>query len=278
MKDDFMIGIPSYKRGKHLMDHVNTLDHMDEWELSHTWLIVREEEEGAYIPVAEKYGCGIETICISPECGIPQTRDEMLRIAYEIGYKKLIMIDDDLRLDYKPNSRKYIRMTGNNKIYFRAMIESMLELCESANPVVGITARQFSDTKTAVYERNSRIIQVYCWDLKTVIEKANISFSEIGIPFMTDYYVIIRLLTLGYGNIILNRWCRDDRTQIPGGCAETRTAKSQSQCALKLAKAFPSIVTPYWKTSGTWNEKRINVRVAWRKAYKQGVKNYGEQE
>ena len=276
---DFMIGIPSYKRAQYLMNRVNTLDHMEPWELERTLLFVREEEMDEYLPVAEKYGCGLQELMLPfpAKAGIPETRDAIFDYAIQNNYKNLIMIDDDIDFAYKPDARKYITMTGQNRMYFRPMIETMLQSCTPEVPVVGITARQFSQAKTSVFDYNTRIIQVYCWDM-SVIEQMSIQFNQIEMPFMTDYYIILRLLTLGYKNICLNRWCRDDKMQMPGGCAETRTAKVISSCALKLARTFPEIVKPYFKTGGTWGKKHIGVRVAWKKAYEQGEANYGEQK
>ncbi|GAG21054.1 unnamed protein product, partial [marine sediment metagenome] len=158
-QSEFMIAIPSYKRSDYLMNKVNTLDHMDSWELERTWLFVREEEEEAYLPVAEKYGCGIATILLHPSDGIPETRDEIFRHAVDLNFKFLIMIDDDIDFAYKPNAKKYITMTGDNKMYFRAMIETMIIHCNYEVPVVGITARQFSQDKVKKFDCNTRIIQ-----------------------------------------------------------------------------------------------------------------------
>ena len=85
--DSFMIGIPSYRRAIHLLNKVNTLDHMAPWELARTWLFVREEEIESYIPVAEKYGCGIIELMLLPTAGIPETRDAMFVWAIENGKK-----------------------------------------------------------------------------------------------------------------------------------------------------------------------------------------------
>lgn len=277
-KDDlYMIAIPSYRRAEYLLNRVNTLDHMEPRELGRTWLCVCEEEIEGYVPVAEKYGCGIQELCLEEFDGIPETRDAIFEIAWLRKKKFLIMIDDDIDFAYKPNSKTYITMTGNDRMYFAPMIACMLQTCSPKIPVVGITARQFSQNKTELIDYTSRIIQVYCWHMRTILCE-EISFSKAEMPFMTDYYVILDLLTRGYKNAVLNRWSRDDTTQAPGGCAETRTAEIQSECAKKLAHRFPEVVHPYYKTSGTWDEPRINVRVAWKKAYKLGVARHGEQE
>lgn len=262
-----MICIPSYKRADRLFEYNanHTLAYMDRLSLNDTILCVRNEEVNDYLKVAEKYECKVIGLDVPPEAGIPETRDRILEHAILMNCQKVIMIDDDLRLDVKPNARKYIRMNPE-KGDFHRMVSDLTFYCTEEYPIVGITARQFSNDKTQKYEINTRIIQVYCLYIPVILT-SGIHFSDAGFPFMTDYYFILSMLQAGHKNKCLNTYCRDDNAQTPGGCAETRTVENQSKSAVGLYKKFPDLVTLYQKDTGTWREPRINVRIKWRKTW-----------
>jgi len=262
----FAICIPSYQRAERLLYSQGqiTLAYVHTSLVDQTYLFVRESEEESYLPVAEKYGVGLITIPDDVN-GIKGTRDCILDWAKEQELEKCIMIDDDIRLDYKPDARTYKRMLGGE--YFDRMITDMLHYCGSTVPVIGITARQFSNNKIKWMDMDTRIIQVFCLHIP-IIKKVGIRFSHFRAPFMSDYYFVLSMLQAGYHNLCLNRYCRDDNTQTPGGCSSMRTTKNASLSAVALSKVFPGIVTPYVKTTGTWNEPRVNVRIAWKKAFR----------
>ena len=265
MDKDFAICIPTYQRAERLMGlGQHTLAYIH-WSLrDKIFLFVREIEEASYIPVVEKYGIGMILIPNDVN-GIKGTRDEILVWALDGKLDKLIMIDDDLRLDYKPTCKKYIRMTDGD--HFDNMIIDLLYYCSPKYPVVGITARQFSNAKTSTYYTDTRIIQVFCLDMN-IITQEDIWFSQFDIPFMTDYAFVLTMLQRGYHNICLNGYCRDDNSQTPGGCYSMRTTENASLSAVRLSKMFPGIAMPYIKTTGTWDETRVNVRISWKKAFK----------
>ena len=266
MDKEFAICIPTYERSDRLMGlGQHTLAYIGDSLNNNIFLFVRDKEEEAYLKVAEKYGVGLVTIPDSVD-GIKGTRDEILRWAIGFDIDKLIMIDDDLRLDYKPNPKKYIRMVDGK--YFNQMIYALMFHCEKDVPVVGITARQFSDSKITPYQVDTRIIQVFCLHVPT-IKAEDIWFSQFDIPFMTDYAFVLTMLQKGHHNICLNKYCRDDNSQTPGGCSGVRTVELASKSAVRLSKMFPGIVTPYVKTTGTWDEPRVNVRISWKKAFKE---------
>ncbi len=270
MKNDFIITIPSYKRAQILLNKPNTLDYLDDELLQKTKIVIRKNENKAYGKVFQKY-INLSAQYIKDDIGgIVETRDIILSTSIILAYKKLIMIDDDIRFAYRPEMNGHYVM--QSKQMFHQMIDNMLESCTEEYPIVGITARQFSNKKIEQYSINERIIQVYCFHLPT-IKETNIHFADTGIPFMTDYYFIIKMLTLGYKNLVLNRYTRDDNMQMPGGCAETRTVDLCNESALGLYKLFPTIVKPYAKSNGTWGDRRINVRVSWKKAFNEKLYN-----
>jgi len=258
---NYAIVIPSYKRAERLLNKKSTLSQIDKQTMDDVYLFVREEEEEEYLKVAEHFGCGL---LIHLSDGIPKTRDEIINWANLEGIEKLIMIDDDIDIAFKPTPRKYITIT-NEDGYFKQMIVDLLFNCDVEYPIVGISARQFSQDKKGI-DLNTRVIQVFCLYMP-IIKKENFHFTDAGFPFMTDYYFILTFLQKGYKNCCINWFTRDDDSQTPGGCSEFRTVENQSKSAVALYKKFPHLVSLYVKTTGTWKEKRVNVRIKWRKAY-----------
>lgn len=267
MKTEYAILIPTYKRADRLRDSSgqHTLAYLDSSLEDRTVLIVRESEKEDYLPVCEVYDVGIHTIPDNVD-GIRGTRNECLKWAKNKNIEKLIMIDDDLRLSKKPDAKTYRTFVADLG-HFQEMVDDLLDHCSSEYPVVGITARQFSNGKTEPYEENTRIIQVFCLHIPTILkEKVNFTMCP-NLVFMTDYAFTLTMLQRGYKNLCLNTYCRDDNTQTPGGCAEYRDADSATKAAIALYRAFPKVVKPYVKTSGTWGAQRVNVRISWKKAY-----------
>lgn len=259
----YIIAIPSYKRADRLLNKKSTLSQIDKHTMDNVYLFVRDEEEEDYLKVAEHFGCGLITITAYD---IPETRDQILQYAYEHDVEKLIMIDDDIDIAYKPTPKKYITIT-NNDGHFGTMIIDLLSYCASDCPIVGISARQFSQDKKGV-DFNTRVIQVFCIHMPT-IKKENFHFADAGFSFMTDYYFILTFLQKGYKNACLNWFTRDDDSQTPGGCSVFRTVENQSKSAVALYKKFPHLVSLYIKDTGTWSAQRVNVRIKWKKAFQE---------
>ena len=112
-KHDYMICIPSYKRVDRMMNKTNTLLYLHPDCRDRTFLFVRENEELDYLKVAEHYGVGMWLIPDDVN-GVVGTRDEILRTCKA---EYLRMMDDDLRLDYKPDPKTFVRMENGLNFY-----------------------------------------------------------------------------------------------------------------------------------------------------------------
>ena len=268
MIDDTVIAIPSYKRADKLCSSKNTtLSYINDKLLERTYLFVRNEEYDDYVKVQKKYS-NLGNLIILPEIRkhIPETRDSIIEWAINVQYEYLIMIDDDIQFAYRPYfDNHYMKQTHG---IFEQMIENLILNCNENVPLTGIVPRQFSNKFTEPIKENWRIIQVFCMHLPTIL-KEKLKFMDAGIDYMTDYYFTLSLLQRGYKNKVLTQYTRDDIMQSPGGCSEHRTVKNTNISAVRLHKMFPDIVKPFIKISGTWKEPRVNVRISWKKAYKE---------
>lgn len=260
---DLEIIIPSWKRADKLLSvkGFNTLRYIGPAMMDRTKIAVRVEEEEAYMKVSSHFGCGITSFNIPPEAGIVETRDKILAFS-ETEY--LVMIDDDLKFATRSLENKYTTFDDEGQC-FGQMIINMMSRCDEYYPIVGITARQFSNNKP-LFSEDTRIIQLFCFHMPT-IRKEDMWFGNSGMTFMSDYYFTLSMLQRGYHNLVLNTYTRDERAQAPGGCSEYRTVELYNESAKELYRKFPGLVRLEWKENGAWKEPRLTPHISWRKAY-----------
>lgn len=267
-KEDLIIGIPSLGRWERIRDQDQmTLRFMSKEARKNTALFVPAKEKDNYQKVIDLRYPEVRVVPVPDEYyEIRFTRDFMLNWAMDHSYTYLLMMDDDLQLCHKPTPTKYVTMDGD---LFDQMLEDVGRQCGPEFPLCGIADRQFSQTKVAPFNDCSRIIQFFFMHLPTIL-KERLTFSGFGIQFSTDYAFVLTLLSRGYKNRVLNNYTKNDSSQTTGGCSTYRTAELHSKSAVQLAKLFPGIVTPYVKDTGSWSERRVNTRVAWKKAFREG--------
>ncbi|MEJ2248078.1 MAG: hypothetical protein P8Y70_00280 [Candidatus Lokiarchaeota archaeon] len=268
----FIITIPTYRRSQFMLDEKGTIIYLNKFLLGRTVLCCRIEEIKEYTKVKEYY-------CTNHEyfkniSNIVETRDRILEYSYNtildinnksVPLKYLIMLDDDIKFAYRPGySNIYKDMT---KTIFEEMIKEMLLQCDGEHPIVGILPRQFSNNFKTHHIENHRIIQVYCFYLP-VIKKTGIHFCDAGFPYMTDYYFILKMMQLGYKNLVLCKYTKDDTRNTDGGCFVDRTVDKLNKSAMGLYKTFPELITLNWKRDKILG-KYLNPRIAWKKAYKE---------
>lgn len=266
----YIIAIPTYKRSDRLIhpDRMGPLNIIPNDVMVHTCLFVREEEMESYLPVAEQFGCGLLPLCLEEEQGIGETRDLILDYCVEENIEIVIMMDDDLKFAihyYQEQKTRYSPLTPEE---FREMINDLIKYTDSNNPLTGISARQFSNTKHEYLYHNAQIIQLHCIHVPTVMDN-DIHFY-FGVPYFEDSYFLLRLLTSGFSNVVLNKYVRDDIPNEKGGCSVKRTAELHSKSAVALYRLFPNVMQLVQKSNGSWKDPRINGRFQWKKAYRIG--------
>ncbi len=270
----YKIVIPTHKRAEHLLNKKgnNTLRYIGPAMRDRTYIAIREEEEPEYLRVAERFGVGMNHLFLKEEEGIPETRDVILEEASKEGWEHLIMIDDDLKFATRSLGNKYTTFDEEGQEFGKMIMELMVQ-CDEGVPLVGITARQFSNDKPS-YSGNTRIIQLLCFHMPTIVS-TGLTFTGSGMRYMTDYYFTLSLLQCGYRNLCLNTYTRDDIAQFPGGCSVRRTVDLYNESARKLKKHFPDLVRLEWKTGGTWKAPRITPYVSWKKAFRRSENETG---
>lgn len=181
------------------------------------------------------------------------------------GSKHFLMLDDDL--DFA------VRRTDDPTKFSRATDEDIHKMVEEINAslaygykLVGIAAREGANYDTSPFKIASRQLRVHGIDTE-FFRKADIRFDRI--PFMEDFDVTLQLLELGYPNKVLNNWVHNQRggSNAPGGCSVTRTLEAHNEAAKQLKNLHPRFVRIVEKESGNWGGARLDVNIAWKKAY-----------
>lgn len=184
----------------------------------------------------------------------------------------IIMLDDDLDFAVRRSDEPTkFRPAGDEDIH--RMLEVMVQSLLEGYPLVGISAREGANYDTSQFKYNTRQMRVH--GIKTdFFRDAKIRFDRM--EFMEDFDVILQLLEMGFTNRVLNGWVHNQRggSNAPGGCSSTRTLERHNEAAKALQQLHPKYVTLVNKAGGNWGGDRIDVRIAWKKAFEDGCKKY----
>jgi hypothetical protein len=95
-----------------------------------------------------------------------------------------------------------------------------------------------------------------------------------------DFDAILQLLTKGIPNAVFMKYIvKCSETNSDGGCSAWRTIEYHNESQKKFQSLWPEYVNLKEKTvsSGPWKGQiKLNVNVAWKRAYNDGVKNHIE--
>ena len=197
--------------------------------------------------------------------GIGKTRQYILEHAAANGYDKIVMLDDDLRFDWR-------RLDERGKFYV-ATEAQVLELFKSIetnlkNYVhVGVLAREGGNRCPTEFMKNTRMLRVLAYNVPKFFA-AEVRYDRL--PVMEDFDVTLQLLRKGFPNLLLCNWVNGQgSSNAAGGCSTYRTMEVQEMGAKMLAKKHPEFVKLVRKqTKAAWNgQERTDVMIQWKKAF-----------
>lgn len=250
------IYIPTYGR----VTRQETLDAFPVGWRAHTALVCRPEERA---DLAFRHD--VEVLA-APVKGISATRQWILD---QHEGDRLLMFDDDLKFARRreDDPTKFERLEHCDP-RIGTMLGTLLEALDYY-PVVGLASRGGANRETADWRFNQRI-----WDVMGLrVDIARRDGFQYRQPLMEDFDIHLQFLTHGYPSAMLNAFTKDDfGSNAPGGCSTYRDATMQAAAALDLVLAWPGLVT-LRQTKNDWGhgmEERMDVRVAWAKAFKAG--------
>ena len=227
-----------------------------------TLLVVQKREELKYIAMP---------IAVLPDDirTIAATREYIVhKLHPKLGTSdKLVMLDDDLKFQVRreDDRGKFLEANVKDKITLFSEIAAMLE----SYAHVGVVAREGGNRMLEDGEccRMMRVLAYYA----PTLHKNKISFLRHGPKFtLEDFDATLQLLSKGYPNLVLHRWCQGQGTSNEsGGCSSYRTLALHNKNAQLLAGAWPEFVRAVRKTTKTaWGgATRTDVMVQWKKAF-----------
>lgn len=224
----------------------------------------------------------MQDIIVEPEpedcIGISQSRAYVLTTwAKKNSAENILMLDDDLSFCHRPNLDKpdmpYI---NDNTFRMLLMVETLAEWLEEGMVHVGLISRQANRNIGIEYQQPGRLMNAYAYDSRTIrklIDRGDLKLNRV--PVMEDFDLTLQLLKLGYPSRVSCQFAWTQTSNMDGGCSTYRTADVQAKAAYKLAKLhepFVQIVTG--KKAKTWKNnltERVDVRIAWKKAFEFGL-------
>lgn len=222
-----------------------------------TYLVVQDREKGKY----ENF----QRIVLPPEItSIGPTRQWII----DTNQHHLLMLDDDLDFAVRraDEPTRFRPATDEDIIH---MVEEIHQCLLEQYPMVGVSAREGANYDTSQYRYHSRQMRVHGINPE-ILRQLNVRFDRI--EFMEDFDVLLQLLQMGYTNKVVNGYVHNQRggSNAPGGCSTTRTLDRHNEAAKKLAQLHPKFVKVVEKDAGNWGGPRLDVKVAWKKAFEYG--------
>lgn len=182
---------------------------------------------------------------------------------------QLVMMDDDLYVaTRRQDDRGKARQSEPEDLarMFRALDTELQDLAHA-----GVLAREGGNRAAehdVLYCTRAMRVLGYNTD---ILMREKIAMDRVRA--MEDFDVCLQLLERGYENAVLcNWWQGQGNSGAAGGCSEWRTPEVQAAAAHALAALHPRFVTVVEKeTKGAWGGGvRTDVRVAWKKAFRDG--------
>ncbi len=259
---DLIIAIPSYRRA-----HINgTWNEIPHSLRDKTFVVVHPDERAAYKSVLGPLG--IHVSATKRQGSISAVRQYMIgALATVERANYVLMLDDDLKFFVRDH--RTLKLHPASYADIEKMIKKMYEWVNvDGFFATGISARQGNNHIEDSYRDNTRMMNAYMLD-RRLINWCEVRFDSMRV--MEDFWVTLEMLTRGYRNRVFYEYAWNQiGSGAEGGCSVWRTGKTQRLAAEKLKRVFPDFVTLVEKESRSgWKglEKRIDVRVQWRKAY-----------
>jgi len=275
-----LIVIPTRGRAKR-QQTLATLEKTDVVYTHKVVLLVRPEEVAKYRHPSYKGKRiksatmkEIDVVAVPEDCeGISKKRAYALTtLAKQYDAKYLMMLDDDLSFCHRPDLRKADMPYINADAYgMHWMLETITEQLEKGYAHVGLISRQANRKLGVRWQKPGRLMNAYAYNVPIISQLIRKHKLVLGrLQFMEDFDLTLQLLRLGYPNRISCRFAWTTTSNLDGGCSTYRTAEAQAEAARKLAKLHKPFVQVVEKQAKTWKNSltaRVDVRVAWKKAY-----------
>jgi hypothetical protein len=199
--------------------------------------------------------------------GISETRTWILKeLPKKLDFRYVLMLDDDMDFCFRPSmGSPKLDMVFRYPKEFTKMMNMFKFWLNKGHIHVGLSARQGNNRVMVEVSRVTRMMNAYAYDV-VALARLNVKFNRV--PVMEDFDLTLQLLRMGHPNVVIYKYCWNQRgSNSEGGCSTYRTAMMQKRAALKLKKLHPDFVKVVEKEG--WNNMpvRYDVNIQWKKAY-----------
>jgi hypothetical protein len=178
---------------------------------------------------------------------------------------RLVMMDDDLVFSRRrvDDPTKATAATVNDLQLMLKCLEGTLKSVAHAGIIAREGANRYADDGALECTRMMRVL-----GYNTAKLPHDIAFGRV--QFMEDFDVTLQLLRAGLRNVVHCEWWHNQGgSNLPGGCATSRTMEAHAAAAHALRALHPDFVKVVQKQTKTaWGGgERTDVKIAWKKAY-----------
>lgn len=254
---ELKIYIPTYRR----VYKQTTLNRLPEDIQKKVFLVVPPDEVEQHKANKVK-----ATVLAAKVKGIGEKRNWIMAHAKKNGFKRIVMLDDDLTLQKRRDDMKITNLEG--KEFHEAFKWMDDTLKKYAHATFGMRFLGYADT--AEVKEGARAVYVLGYNVKQFFEaKADFTKGLPNPPNMEDFHVTLHLLTRGYPNLLsLVYRCSPYGSNLAGGCSVDRNAEDLARSAKRLTELYPGLVKLRAK-KGWYDEEHTDVTVQWQKALKE---------
>lgn len=209
--------------------------------------------------------------------GIAAKRDWIMQHARSNGFKRIVMIDDDVVIQRRRNEKL---PSGVNRIDNASpdeMIQAFKWLDDRLQKYAHASfAPRFLENGSAAMEvKGKRAMYLLGYNVDIFFQvKAGFGKGLPPMAVMEDLNVTLQLLKAGYPNVLSLEWrVSHSASNAPGGCSTWRTVEIHNASAISLSQIHKPFVKlrradTLWKGQ---TEHRLEVTVQWRKAMEAGL-------
>lgn len=262
MTMDLKIYIPTHQR-VHRQITLRTLP--EDIQRESTFLVCHPSE------VAQHKANGVKAAVIpDSSAGIAARRDWIMLHAKRRGFKRVMMIDDDMTWQRRRPDMRITNCTNDEVYGALKWLDKVLGEYEYAH--AGFCHRALNYDNPAEYLIGSRMMYMLCYDVKKFFAHS-VSFTR-GMPspvVMEDFHATLQLFARGEPNIISLEWrAAPAPSGAPGGCSAWRTRTIIERCAKTLVKLYAPHVKLRQKNAWDGGDPQTDVTVYWQKALAAG--------
>ena len=225
-------------------------------------LVIDEDEKDKYHNYPDTPRMVVPSDCI----GIGPKRKFIVE---NVEDPRIVMLDDDLRFYIRKSPIDWhLRYLQSSE--YPALFGLLDEWMDQGYAHVGISAREGNNHVKNLSVENTRYMRVLGYNLEVFPDSVEWGRTRV----MEDFDIALQLLREGKANKVSYYYAQGQKSSnAEGGCSEWRTIDVHNEGAQRLHDLHPDHVKLVEKQTKTaWGGlPRKDVRISWKKAYKDGI-------